>query len=793
MKKVHFIGINGTGLSAIAAILLERNYIVSGSDRQITENAQRLSNAGATVYQGHSPEHVTDVDLVIRSSAIPDDNVEILTALEKNIPVLKRGQFLKEVVGGKKCIAVSGTHGKTTTTAMIAWMLTYSGLDPSYIIGSISTNLGTNAHEGTSDLFVIEADEYDYMFLGLQPDIAVVTGVEYDHPDCFSTPEDYYQAFFKFTDCIHPGGSLFLCANDSGAVRLFEERKTPKRILLYGITDSEQKGILNTGELELNFSAQELKINKYGCYSFNFIVRDSGLKIEIDLQVPGVHNVLNAVCALSIMEVLNISMLDAKKAIGEYKGTQRRFEIVGEREKVVYINDYAHHPTEIKATLSAARDCFPERRILSVWQPHTYSRTRLLLGEFSQAFTDSDMVLIMDIYPARETDPADGFDSQDILEYMLNTTKSQHQEVIHISGLYETAQYLTKQVQDGDVVLLLSAGDAYLVFDQIFNPVIERELERNIEELSSILGTKVQKNVPLAKYTAARIGGPADLLIQVQSVEELAEMAAELWGKNIPFFVLGAGSNILVSDRGFRGAIILNRAKKVEFQEKTDPPTVWAESGANWGVISRLAVQRGLAGFEWAVGIPGTVGGAVVGNAGAHGTEISDVLVVADILHLKNNNNQRIALKEKWPVQMFEYAYRSSVLKRDPGRYVILSAVFALERSEPDLVQEKVDQFTAYRRRTQPLGASMGSMFKNPAGDHAGRLIDAAGLKGACVGDAEISPKHANFFINRGEATADDVLSLIKMSKHKVYDRFGIELDLEIELIGEFEPELKKK
>ena len=300
-----------------------------------------------------------------------------------------------------------------------------------------------------------------------------------------------------------------------------------------------------------------------------------------------------------------------------------------------------------------------------------------------------------------------------------------------------------------------------------------------------------QTGVPLARYTAARIGGPADALLEVRAAGHLVGAARLLWQNQVPFLVLGDGSNVLVSDRGVRGMVLVNRARQASFDETSDIPTVSAEAGVNLGALARQAAQRGLSGLEWAMGIPGTLGGAAFGNAGAHGGDIAGNLLVAEILH---RNGQ----VEKWSVERFGYSYRSSLLKQTASQqvagstvqaspeHIILSLVLRLERKPAEEIQNRMDTILSHRRRTQPPGASMGSMFKNPPGDYAGRLIEAVGLKGAQIGDAQISPLHANFFINLGQASAADVHGLIELAQQAVYEKFGLRLELEIELLGEW-------
>lgn len=308
--------------------------------------------------------------------------------------------------------------------------------------------------------------------------------------------------------------------------------------------------------------------------------------------------------------------------------------------------------------------------------------------------------------------------------------------------------------------------------------------DAQVVTLQAVFGDRMQQHTSLARYTSARVGGPADILLQVDSTDELASAAAHLWAWEIPFFVLGGGSNLLISDRGVRGVVLLNRARQVQFNERVDPPSVWAESGAGLGLVARQAALRGLGGLEWAAAIPGTIGGAVVGNAGAHGGDMAGNLQLAEILHL--SESQAEPERQQWPLEKLEYVYRSSSLKRNPGKSVVLSALLHLEHSTPESVQARLDQFAVHRRRTQPPGASMGSMFKNPPGDYAGRLIEAAGLKGTQIGGAQISTRHANFFINLGDATAADVYALIQQARQKVAERFGVQLELEIELLGDW-------
>ena len=299
----------------------------------------------------------------------------------------------------------------------------------------------------------------------------------------------------------------------------------------------------------------------------------------------------------------------------------------------------------------------------------------------------------------------------------------------------------------------------------------------SIETLRQKFGDAVQENVLLAPYTSARIGGPADMMLTVKTADELADAMQVIWKLELPYYILGGGSNVLVSDKGFRGVVVLDRAKEVRF-ELGDQPTVWCEAGVVIANLAKRCASKGLAGLEWSATVPGTIGGAVFGNAGAFGSDMNDSLIWAELL----TSNGR----EKFMLDQMGYGYRTSILKRGEINGIVLSALLKLKNSSKEEVSVKIDQFSERRKATQPPGASMGSMFKNPEGDHAGRLIEAAGLKGTRIGNAEISTVHGNFFINHGETKAEDIRALIVLVQETVQEKFNVNLELEVELVGEW-------
>jgi UDP-N-acetylmuramate--alanine ligase len=452
MKHIHLIGIGGTGLSAIARVLLESGYVVTGSDRAESPYTRSLRAEGVSIQIGHRAENVAGADLVVRSSAIPDDNLEVVAARLAGIPVQKRADFLGSLMEGRTGIGVAGTHGKTTTTAMIAWLLTALGQDPTFLVGGTLKNLGTNARAGRGKFFVIEADEYDRMFLGLKPALEVITNVEYDHPDCYPSVEDFQAAFIEFTQRLPEDGSLVISGEDAGA-RLVAQaaERNGREVVSYGIRPGKLEDDL------LDVYASRISPDPSGGSTFSAIVL--GESVRVNLRIPGLHNVRNALAALAVTRLCGLDMPTSARALGEFRGTGRRFEILGEAGGVTVIDDYAHHPTEIRATLSAARSCYPSRRIWTVWQPHTYSRTRALFPEFVDSFADADQVIVTEIFAARE--PQQDYSAEQLVRAMS------HPAVRFIPDLPSVRDYLSTHLAPGDVLLVLSAGDADAVSAQV--------------------------------------------------------------------------------------------------------------------------------------------------------------------------------------------------------------------------------------------------------------------------------------------------------------------------------------
>jgi len=452
MSSVHLIGIGGAGLSAIATVLLQQKYQVSGSDIQASPATNRLTKMGATVFIGHRAENLANnLDVVIVSSAIAADNPELIEAHQRGLTIKKRAEWLGQMMQGQVGIAVAGTHGKTTTTAMTAFLLEEAGQQPTFIVGGFVPQMNTNAAHGQGRAFVIEADEYDHTFLGLRPGIAVITIVEWDHPDIFPTFQDLSRAFVDFVQLVPPDGLVISCGDAPGVAEVIQHSKA--QVMTYGLESSN------------DWQAIDLRPNKRGGYDFRVVHPHASdqLEVTVSLAVPGFHNVSNALAALIIAENQGVDLSQAAEILSQFQGVGRRFEVKGEVNGIIIIDDYAHHPTEIRATLAAACTRFGERPIWAVFQPHTFSRTLSLFDGFVQAFSDADHVIIVDIYASRERDEG-LISSQDIVKQMT------HPDAHYIGSLTEATDYLLTHLTPPSVLITLGAGDGY----QIGEWVLER-------------------------------------------------------------------------------------------------------------------------------------------------------------------------------------------------------------------------------------------------------------------------------------------------------------------------------
>jgi UDP-N-acetylmuramate--alanine ligase len=777
--RVHFVGIGGIGMSGLARILNSWGYTVSGSDSASSPLLEELRDEGITVTIGHSATvAAAEADLVVSTAAVRPNNPEIAAALAAGRPLVKRARLLGALADARCGVAVAGSHGKSTTSGMIVAALRALGADPSFAIGAVLGGVGTNASPGSGEEMVVEADEYDWSFLHLHPHVAVVTNIEYDHPDLFSNADAYDAAFATFIAGMSPDGTLVIAADDPGCARLMARHdwSPPQRVVSFGETAGASWRLERTEEGRR-------------------VTGPDDIAVPLRLNVPGRHNALNATAALAGLVSLGYDAAAAAAALETFTGVGRRFETKGEARGVLVIDDYAHHPSEIAVTLRAAKERFPDRRLWAVFQPHTFSRLKALLRDFAASFQDADRVMVLDVYAARETDDL-GIASADLVRLLPTGTLTARDP-------RDAARLLTEVVAPGDVVLTLGAGSVTdtgpLLLDLLqvrkTAPPVQtavqdrprRQAHAAKADVLTIPGShdlKVLRNAPMRLHTTWRIGGPADFLMRAATPEDL--VAALTWGGNegLPVTVLGGGSNVLVDDEGIRGLVILARTPGeravdlVEIEDLGDAVRLRVAAQAPLSWTGRYAAERGWSGMDWGVGLPGTIGGATVNNAGAHGTEQIDHLEAVIIL------NERGEIEER-PAAWLEAAYRHTIVKAAPRPrpWSVLTAVMLLPKGDPAALVRLADDHAAFRKETQPTGACAGSTFANPPGDFAGRLLEESGLKGFAIGGAGFSPKHANWIVNDGTATAADVRALIATARSRVRDRFGVELRREVEYL----------
>jgi len=446
IHRIHFVGIGGIGMSGIAELLLNLGYQVSGSDLKPSPITQRLATLGGKIFPGHAAENVRDANVVVVSSAVRPDNVEILEAKKLQIPVIPRAEMLAELMRLKYGVAIAGSHGKTTTTSMIATVLVRGGYDPTVVIGGRLNAFGSNAKLGKGEFLVAETDESDGSFLKLSPTLAVVTNIDREHLDYYAGLAEIQAAFEVFVNKVPFYGAAVLCLDDPNVQAIIP--RVTRRIVTYGTSS------------QADLVASRIKFHDFGC---SYQARYQGNPLgSVSLQVPGLHSVLNSLAAVAIGLELDIPVEKIIAALGAFQNADRRFHIKGEKRGILVVDDYGHHPTEIIATLSAARSS-SDRRIVAVFQPHRYTRVRALEEEFARAFYHADVVIVLPIYPAGE-DAIEGVRAEKLAALIK---KHGHRDVTYAPDFPAAVELLRKKLQKGDLVLTLGAGDVWKIADKL--------------------------------------------------------------------------------------------------------------------------------------------------------------------------------------------------------------------------------------------------------------------------------------------------------------------------------------
>lgn len=798
-------------MNALALALLDMGAVVSGSDAVESDATLELAARGATIAIGHSTANLGEATRVVVSAAVPPENPELAEAERRGLPVMKRAALLGMLMDMKRGVAVAGTHGKTTTSAMIAWVLANAGRDPSFMVGGTIRGLGPGGHWGGGQILVAEADEYDSSFLQLRPEVSVITNIEADHLDYYGSMEAIFGAFGEFALNTKKGGLLIICSDDRRAADLASQlldSAAPFRIQLYG------------SRADSLWRASEVGPGSPGGVKYAAL-RNGIEQAQVRLKVPGRHNMLNSLAALAACVELGLEAREVARWLEQFEGAGRRFELVGIADGVEVVDDYAHHPSEIAATLQAARQRYPGRRIVVLFQPHTYTRTRDFLDDFASSLSAADSVIVAEIYASRERDTL-GMSGRLIAERVRGT------HVEFALNLHEAAEMLLDDLKPGDVLLTMGAGDVWKAGLEVMSALHERELLREpdaperpvgirhipqdekperdatarpsstavtgasvtfsqdiVSKLEQVTGVKVLRDEPMNKHDSLRIGGPARLFVVASTVDELVKVVLFARQNALPYLVIGNGTNILIGDYGIDGLVIHNKSRGAEHEMLDESTSLWhVDSGVLFSRLARITCEAGWTGQEWASSVPGSVGGGVVSNAGAHGKELKDDLVSIDVLTAGGDI-------ESWPTDALQFGYRTSRFKAHGQRTltspqeIVLRAHIRLNRDVEGGCEARMREFLQERQAKQPQGKSAGSTFKNPPGSSAGYLIEQVGMKGYRYGQAQFSPKHANFMMNLGGATAVEVRHLMDLARNKVREQFGIVLEPEIEFVGD--------
>ena len=685
-RNLWFVGIGGAGMSALALVAHAWGAEVGGSDRERSSYVDRLEAAGVPVTIGHDGASVPEGAEVIVSSAIAPDNPEVTRAR-----VTKRGEFLAELVALTPSIVVAGAHGKTTTTAMIAFVLDRLALDPAFLIGGEIPQLGGNARAGEGWL-VAEGDESDRSLELLRPQIAVVTNVDLDHHATFASEAEVRELFERW---------------------------------LAQAPESVRGEDLEPAALELG--------------------------------VPGEHNRRNAAAALAALELAGVLRDAAERVLPEFTGAGRRFELRGEARGVTVYDDYGHHPREIAATLAAARSAAGSGRVLVVFQPHLYSRTRHLAGELARALSAADAVAVTRIYAARE-EPVEGVEGRLVVEALADRAAGD-------AGRLGPGDRGRGQVSLAAGATRRSRPD-------------DRRRRRRAGRAVAPRGARVtpEEGVALSRFTTLGTGGPARAFARPGTLAELEEALAWASERELPVATVGLGSNLLVADEGFEGLVLKLGGELAE--AAVEGERLVAGAGAANAVCLHRVRAAGLGGFEFACAIPGTIGGGVWMNAGAYGSDWAAILERALVV---DGEGTRWLTPDELGL-----SYRHSELHHGQ---VVARAEFRLAPLPEEQIKANVARLQALRKAAQPTNKrTFGSVFKNPEHElSAGRMLEACGLKGHRIGGAQISPRHANFIENADGARSDDAVALMAEARRRAREQFGVELQHEVEFLGPLE------
>lgn len=744
----HLVGICGIGMAGVAALLAARGYRVSGCDRAPNHLADWLRARDIELHAGHDPAHLDpSVDIVVRSTAVPADAPEIAAACAAGIRVYRRGEILAALLAGRLSVVVTGTHGKSTTAGFITQMFAGAGCAPDYCIGCEVPGLDGVAAARGSDVIVVEGDESDGTIRLYEPELLVVTNVEYDHME-------HFDDVASFEDCFRHVAArtrqcVVCCADDARAVSVCADAK---RVLTYALdADADVRGKRVAGGDKLVVSQGSTELG------------------SLTLPAPGRHNALNALAAVCAGLAHGLDFDSMATALATAALPRRRFETLIDSGGIRIISDYAHHPTEISALLDITESLSFTRRIV-VYQPHRYTRTRALVEDFPAAFDGADEVILTPVYAASE-EPLRGGTSWDLYSCFRRLSAVR---VSMADSLEQAEAYIRRMLTPGDLLLIVGAGDVETIGERLradldsYGPAGLNPVPRLLDGIAQLAleDTEIRENEPLGPKTTLKVGGQADILLDVRAERDLAAILRWTHANDVCVHILGAGSNILVSDLGVRGLVVRLIGENFrEIQVAADELRVGARV-SNRALLS-WAEKNDCHGFEFLEGIPGTIGGAMRMNAGAWGGETANRVRWVRCLAMDGN-------VFSFDRSELDFQYRACPVLADK---IVVEVGFSMTRSAgADVDRAEI----ASRREWWKQIRSAGSVFRNPDGAFAGELIERAGLKGCAVGGARIYETHANVIATVDGARASDVRALIERARNEVKDQFEVELQPEV-------------
>ena len=747
-KRIHLIGVAGSGMSGIAALLLALGHRVSGSDKSDTKEVERLRRRGLSFETPHGTTMVADADLVIYSSAIRTGNPAFDAALALGKPMARRAEVLAAVMSGKQGIVVCGMHGKTTTSAMAAHVLKSGGLKPSHYVGAEIPILGTNARwDSEGEHLVAEGDESDGTLVHYHPRHALVLNIEPEHLDHYPAIAAIDEVFRRLLS--QTSGNVYYWSDDAGASRVCASHERAIPVGTGGHCRYRIEG-LESEDLSTRFA----------------VFRGNELLGNVTVGIPGYHNAHNALLVIALATDLGVPFGEIAGALKSFRGAKRRFELKYRDEEFRVFDDYGHHPTEIAATLATARATLRNgERLIVLFQPHRYSRTAALREEFGKAFQDADLVHVAPVYPAGET-PIPGIGSRTIVE---EARKAGHPAIDAVASVAAAGAAAASSLRKGDLILTLGAGNIHEAGAFL---ATELSLRARLREAMGPGMIKIAE--PLAKHTTMRVGGPARFWAEPETEEGFSELVRVCHDEGIPFMLMGRGSNLIVRDGGFPG-LVAHLGRGCFTTASVAGNEITAGVGMKLKQLAAVARQAGLTGFEWMDGIPGNLGGALRMNAGAMGVQTFDQVIRIRFMDRDGN------IVSRTPEEM-EIRYRDVPVLHD---HYAVSATLSGSTAGQEAIDELLNASFRHRKETQPAAASAGCIFKNPGGISAGKLIEELGLKNSAVGGARVSEVHANFIVNDGGATAAEILSLIGKIKERASTERGIELETEVQILGE--------